>query len=106
MHRRVFENLVSFMFHTLTATLVREDGRETDVFALVGPKRFDLPWKVLEQQGWIAQARCVEVRVPLSDPDRLRYVGAKPRTRFRIAATNPRKGALVDTLSDRHPDAQ
>ncbi|MEO0602605.1 MAG: DNA repair helicase XPB [Myxococcota bacterium] len=86
----------------LTATLVREDHRETDVFALVGPKRFDLPWKVLENQGWIAQARCVEVRVPLSDPDRLRYVGASARGQFKIAATNARKTALVDKLIDRH----
>ncbi|MEN0062548.1 MAG: DNA repair helicase XPB [Myxococcota bacterium] len=86
----------------LTATLVREDHRETDVFALVGPKRFDLPWKILEHQGWIAQARCVEVRVPLSDPDRLRYVGASARARFKIAATNPRKTAIVDDLIERH----
>ena len=86
----------------LTATLVREDHRETDVFALVGPKRFDLPWKVLENQGWIAQARCVEVRVPLSDPDRLRYVGATSRARFKIASTNPKKTALVDQLIERH----
>jgi len=86
----------------LTATLVREDHRETDVFALVGPKRFDLPWKTLEHQGWIAQARCVEIRIPLSDPDRLRYVGAGSRSRFKIAATNPKKTALVDKLIERH----
>ena len=90
----------------LTATLVREDGRETDVFALVGPKRFDMPWKSLEHQGWIAAATCVEVRVALSDPDRLRYAGASERTRFRIAATNARKGVVVDQLIDRHPGAQ
>ncbi len=90
----------------LTATLVREDGRESDVFALVGPKRFDLPWKQLESQGWIASATCIEVRVPLSDPDRLRYVSAGQRVQYRIAATNARKGAITDQLLERHPDAQ
>ncbi len=88
----------------LTATLVREDGREGDVFALVGPKRYDLPWKELERQGWIAAARCVEVRVPLSDADRLRYVQASGRGKFSIAAQNPRKGAALDELLARHAD--
>lgn len=88
----------------LTATLVREDGRETDVFALVGPKRFDLPWRTLEHQGWIASAECVELRVPLSQPDRLRYAGASERARFRIASTNARKGAVVERLLERHRD--
>ena len=86
----------------LTATLVREDGREGDVFALVGPKRYDLPWKELERQGWIATARCVEVRVPLSDADRVRYVQAGGRERFAIAAKNPRKGPVIDSLLERH----
>ena len=90
----------------LTATLVREDGREGDVFALIGPKRFDLPWKELEKQGWIAQARCIEVRVALSDDDRLRYVRATPRSRFPIAAKNARKGPVVETLLKRHEDDQ
>jgi len=90
----------------LTATLVREDGREGDVFALIGPKRFDLPWKELERQGWIAQARCIEVRVPLSDDDRLRYVRASARTRFPIAAKNARKGPVLETLLQRHADDQ
>ncbi len=90
----------------LTATLVREDNREEDVFALVGPKRFDLPWRRLEQQGWIASARCVEVRVPLSDADRVRYVGASEQARYRIAATNARKGATLEQLLERHADAQ
>jgi DNA excision repair protein ERCC-3 len=90
----------------LTATLVREDGREGDVFALIGPKRFDLPWKELEHQGWIATARCVEIRVPLSDPDRLRYVEASPRARTRIAALNARKGAVLEQLLERHADEQ
>ena len=90
----------------LTATLVREDGREGDVFALVGPKRYDLPWKELERQGWIAAARCIEVRVPLSDTDRLKYVQAKGRDRFSIAAKNPRKGPILDRLLERHPGEQ
>ncbi|MCO4773687.1 MAG: DEAD/DEAH box helicase [Deltaproteobacteria bacterium] len=86
----------------LTATLVREDGREGDVFALVGPKRYDLPWKELERQGWIATARCVEVRVPLSDADRIKYVQAGGRQKFAIAAKNPRKVPVIDTLLERH----
>jgi DNA excision repair protein ERCC-3 len=90
----------------LTATLVREDGREGDVFALIGPKRFDLPWKELEHQGWIATARCVEIRVPLSDTDRLRYVEASPRARTRIASLNARKGAVLERLLERHADEQ
>jgi len=90
----------------LTATLVREDGREGDVFALIGPKRFDLPWKELEHQGWIATARCVELRVPLSDTDRLRYVNASAQGRNRIASLNARKGAVLEKLLERHADEQ
>ncbi|MFT5685442.1 MAG: DNA excision repair protein ERCC-3 [Myxococcota bacterium] len=87
----------------LTATLVREDGREGDVFALIGPRRFDLPWKTLEAQGWIASASCVEVRVPLSAADRERYVRAGARQKFTIAAKNARKVAVVESLIARHP---
>jgi len=86
----------------LTATLVREDGLETDVFALIGPKRYDLPWKQLERQGWIATARCVEVRVPLSPADRLKYVKASARAKFMIASKNSRKGAMLERLLERH----
>jgi DNA excision repair protein ERCC-3 len=75
----------------LTATLVREDGREGDVFALIGPKRFDVPWKDLEQQAWIATATCVEVRVPMSADRRMEYALAPRRAQFRIAAENPAK---------------
>lgn len=89
----------------LTATLVREDGHEGDVFALVGPKRFDMPWKQLEHQGWIAAARCVEVRVALSDPDRARYVSAPKREQNRLAAKNARKGAILEELLHRHAGA-
>jgi DNA excision repair protein ERCC-3 len=90
----------------LTATLVREDGHEADVFALVGPKRFDLPWKTLEHQGWIASATCIEVRVPLSDEDRLRYATSPAKTQYTIASKNARKGAIVEKLIQRHGDAQ
>ncbi len=88
----------------LTATLVREDGREGDVFSLIGPKRFDLPWKELEHQGWIAAATCVEVRVALSGPDRAAYVSASPRVKSKLSALNARKGPVVEKLLARHPD--
>lgn len=88
----------------LTATLVREDGHEGDVFALIGPKRFDLPWKTLENQGWIATARCVEIRVALNDADRRRYVTAPKAEKHKIAAKNARKGAVLLDLLERHSD--
>ena len=72
----------------LTATLVREDSREGDVFSLIGPKRFDAPWKDIEAQGYIAPALCTEVRISLPDEERLRYATANPDERFRIAATS------------------
>jgi DNA excision repair protein ERCC-3 len=86
----------------LTATLVREDGREGDVFALIGPKKFDLPWKTLEQRGWIATARCIEVRVPFSDEDRLTYATASSKIQFQVATRNARKGAVLERLLARH----
>jgi DNA excision repair protein ERCC-3 len=90
----------------LTATLVREDGREGDVFALIGPKRFDVPWKDLEQQAWIATATCVEVRVPMSAERRMEYALAERRVQFRVAAENPAKlGHLRDILSH-YPDGR
>jgi len=88
----------------LTATLVREDGREDDVFSLIGPKRYDVPWKVLERQGWIAQARCVELRVPLVDELRMQYAVAATRIKYRVAATNPRKMDVVRSLLEKHKD--
>jgi len=88
----------------LTATLVREDGCEGDVFALVGPRRFDMPWKKLEEQGWIAAARCVEVRVPLSDEDRRRYVAAGKVAKYQIAVKNARKVAHLEALLAQHAD--
>ncbi len=86
----------------LTATLVREDGKEGDVFALIGPKRFDMPWKDLEHQGWIAKASCCEIRVALSEEDRIRYAVADDREKFRIASTNARKGPVVAELLEKH----
>jgi len=89
----------------LTATLVREDGREGDVFSLIGPKRYDAPWKDIEAQGYIAPADCVEVRVTLSDAERMAYATAEPDERYRIAATSPAKTPVVEALVARHPDA-
>jgi len=86
----------------LTATLVREDGREGDVFALIGPKRFDMPWRELEKHGWIAQARCVEVRVPLGRAQRMEYAGADDRERYRMSSTNPAKLDVLDSLLEKH----
>mgnify|MGYP006279603539 CR=1 FL=1 len=88
----------------LTATLVREDAREDDVFSLIGPKKYDVPWKVLEKQGWIAQALCTEVRVRMPEEDRYRYAIADKRTKFRIASTNPGKMRLCEQLLERHQD--
>ena len=88
----------------LTATLVREDGREGDVFSLVGPKRYDLPWQLLEKQGFVAEARCYEVRVPFSDPDRDRYENASEMEKFRLASENDVKLDVVNSLVERHRD--
>ncbi len=86
----------------LTATLVREDGREGDVFSLIGPKRYDAPWKDIENQGWIAPADCIEVRVTLTDAERLGYATAEPEERYRHAATARTKLAVVQAILDRH----
>ena len=88
----------------LTATLVREDGREDDVFALIGPKKVDVPWKVLEGQGWIATAVCSEIRVPMPEELRMPYAVADARQKFRIASENPQKARHVREILDRHPD--
>jgi DNA excision repair protein ERCC-3 len=86
----------------LTATLVREDGRETDVFSLIGPKRYELPWRELESRGWIAQAHCYEIRVPLPDEMRARYASADKRRKYRVAAENPRKEEVVRRILAAH----
>jgi DNA excision repair protein ERCC-3 len=86
----------------LTATLVREDGREGDVFSLIGPKRYDAPWKDIESQGWIAPADCVEVRVTLPDGERLAYATAEPEERYRLASCTAAKTRLVERLVAKH----
>ncbi|MBV9162739.1 MAG: DEAD/DEAH box helicase [Pseudonocardiales bacterium] len=87
----------------LTATLVREDGREGDVFSLIGPKRYDAPWRDIESQGWIAPADCVEVRVTLTDAERLRYATAEADERYRVCSTARSKLGVVAAIMDRHP---
>ena len=90
----------------LTATLVREDGMEGDVFSLIGPKRYDAPWKEIEAQGYIAPADCVEVRVTLTDAERLAYATAEPEERYRYCATTQTKSKLVDALVQHHSNDQ
>jgi DNA excision repair protein ERCC-3 len=86
----------------LTATLVREDGREDEVFSLIGPKCFDVPWKVIEKQGWIATAECFELRIVMPDDVRFQYAYAENRQRFRVAAENPAKMPIIEDLIKRH----
>src|ERR1700759_3484494 len=90
----------------LTATLIREDGREGDVFSLIGPKRYDAPWKDIENQGWIAPADCTEVRVTLTDAERMTYATAEPEDRYKIAATARTKLPIVKAIVDQHPQEQ
>ncbi|MGH2502077.1 MAG: DNA repair helicase XPB, partial [Ktedonobacterales bacterium] len=90
----------------LTATLVREDGREADVFGLIGPKRFDVQWRELERQGWIATAECHEIRVALPDEDRLTYAVSEEREKYRMAAENQTKIDVTRELLNRHADDQ
>lgn len=87
----------------LTATLVREDGREGHVFSLVGPKRYDVPWKELEHSGWISKAECVEVRIDLDPAQEIEYAVGNQRTKYRIASENPAKTHIVQELVARHP---
>ena len=86
----------------LTATLVREDGREGDVFSLIGPKRYDAPWKDIEAQGYIAPADCVEVRVSLPDGQRMTYAMAEPEERYRLASCSDAKDSIVERLVEKH----
>ncbi|MEZ5149684.1 DNA repair helicase XPB [Rhodococcus zopfii] len=89
----------------LTATLVREDGREGDVFSLIGPKRYDAPWKDIEAQGWIAPADCVEVRVTLTDAERMAYAVAEPEERYKLCSTARTKIPVVKSILAKHGDA-
>jgi DNA excision repair protein ERCC-3 len=90
----------------LTATLVREDGREADVFSLIGPKKYDVPWRELEGRGWIAEATCAEVRVALPEPLRMEYAVAEWRNKYRLASENPAKDDVVAALLERYPDSR
>ncbi|WP_342028641.1 DNA repair helicase XPB [Gordonia westfalica] len=90
----------------LTATLVREDGREGDVFSLIGPKRYDAPWKDIEAQGWIAPAECIEVRVTLTDEERLQYAVAEPEEKYKLCSTAHTKVNVVKAILNKHQHQQ
>jgi len=90
----------------LTATLIREDGEEGAVFSLVGPKRYDVPWKDLENKGWIAEAVCTEIRLDMPQQLKIPYATALPREKYRIAAENPLKENVVMQLIENHPHDQ
>lgn len=90
----------------LTATLVREDGMEGEVFSLIGPKRYDVPWKEIESQGYIAPAECIEVRVNLTEAERLLYATAEPENRYRTCATTRTKRNVVEALVEKHAGDQ
>ncbi len=90
----------------LTATLVREDGREGDVFSLIGPKKYDVPWRELEQKGWIAEASCCEVRLSLPEELRMEYAVTEWRHKFRLASENPLKEDVVAALLERYAQAR
>ncbi len=86
----------------LTATLVREDGLEEDVFSLIGPKKFDIPWKDLEKQAWIANAKCIEIRVEMDEELRAKYAVSDDREKYRIASENPAKLDAIKTIMEEH----
>lgn len=88
----------------LTATLIREDGREKDLFSLVGPKKYDCPWKILQEKGWIAEATCCEIRIDLPEESKVDYATAGKREKFRIASENSRKLEVIKELIDNHKD--
>ena len=90
----------------LTATLVREDGREGDVFSLIGPKRYDAAWKDIEAQGFIAPAACFEVRVQLPESERMDYAVAEDQDRYRISSSTPEKQRIARRIIEKHPDEQ
>ena len=90
----------------LTATLVREDGKETEVFSLIGPKKFDLPWKVLESQGWIATADCCEIRVVMTSELKMQYALAQTRDKINIASMNSRKDDVVEKLIEQYDEPE
>jgi DNA excision repair protein ERCC-3 len=103
---RVTANIQARRRLGLTATLVREDGREADVFSLIGPKKYDVPWRELETRGWIAEATCCEIRVGLPEPLRMDYAVAEWRNKYRIASENPAKDDVVARLLDRYRNSR
>jgi len=88
----------------LTATLVREDGLEEDVFSLIGPKKYDVPWKDMERQGWIATASCTEIRVPMDEHQRIEYAMSSTKEQFRIASENKNKYGVVEKILEKHAE--
>lgn len=90
----------------LTATLIREDGREEDVFSLVGPKRYEMPWKDLETKGWIASVECIEVRVPMPPAEMDVYRTEEARQKMKCASVNSAKQAVVEELLRKHEGEQ
>ena len=88
----------------LTATLVREDGREGDVFSLIGPKRYDAPWKDIEAQGWIAPAECIEVRSMMTESERMVYATAEKSDKYRLSACSGTKIRVVRKIMAQHPN--
>lgn len=86
----------------LTATLIREDGHEKDVFTLIGPKKYDIPWKVLEKQGWIASATCIEIRVDMPHEEKIKYLSLTPKNQIRLAYENPYKISVVRDIIAKH----
>ncbi|MCC6418388.1 MAG: DEAD/DEAH box helicase [Gemmataceae bacterium] len=101
---RVTANIQARRRLGLTATLIREDGREEDVFSLIGPKKYDVPWRELETRGWIAEANCTEVRVALPEPLRMEYAVAEWRNKYRLASENPAKDEVVTRLLEKYAD--
>jgi DNA excision repair protein ERCC-3 len=103
---RVTANIQARRRLGLTATLVREDGREADVFSLIGPKKYDVPWRELETRGWIAEATCAEVRVAMPEELRMEYAVAEWRDKYRIASENPAKDDMAAALLERYADSR
>ncbi len=101
---RITAELQSVYRLGLTATLIREDGREDEVFSLVGPKRFDTPWSELSERGYIANAYCHEIRVPLKEEEEIKYALASKREKYRIASVNGNKMDIIDFLVKKHSD--
>ncbi|MFL5245315.1 MAG: DNA repair helicase XPB [Gemmataceae bacterium] len=99
---RVTANIQARRRLGLTATLIREDGREADVFSLIGPKKYDVPWRELETRGWIAEANCHEIRVALPDDLRMEYAVAEWRDKYRLASENPAKEDVVGRLLEHY----